>query len=202
MSSAWIQTQSGQQFFPFDPFRNEYRIEDIAHALGNICRFAGHTKEFYSVAQHCVLVSENVLPEFSRWGLLHDAAEAYFGDLPSPIKSIMPEYHAVEHQTAVLIADAFGITLDPEMELAVKMVDRLVFWAEVAQLMQPVHPDLRHQMKEVGVGDQGPDIKITPLAPAQASALFLNRFQELWPDKNKESRDEDALGFMENQNRT
>ncbi|TVM19174.1 hypothetical protein DPQ33_02105 [Oceanidesulfovibrio indonesiensis] len=180
--STWIQTCSGEQFYPFEPYRNEFRIEDIAHALGNICRFGGHTRAFYSVAQHSVLVSENVLPEYARWGLLHDAAEAFFGDMPTPIKAVLPDYYAAERQTLMLIADHFGVCPDAETALAVKMVDRLVFRDEVFALMTPVHPELTRQMRDMGVGGCGLGLRIEPLPPEQAAALFMDRYRQLWPE--------------------
>ena len=82
----WIQTMSGVIFYPLDPRPEEIRIEDIAHALSHQCRFAGHCREFYSVAEHSVRVSRELPQEFMLWGLLHDASEAYLVDLPRPIK--------------------------------------------------------------------------------------------------------------------
>lgn len=180
--STWIQTCSGEQFYPFEPFRNEFRIEDIAHALGNICRFGGHTREFYSVAQHSVLVSENVRPEHARWGLLHDAAEAFFGDMPTPIKTLMPDYLAAERRTGLQIADAFGIHVDAAAFRAVKAADSLILWDEAVALMSPLHPEFRHLMVERGfLGGLG--LTIQPLPPREVACLFMRRFYELWPER-------------------
>ena len=74
---SWLQTYTGKKFYPFDPREEEVDILDIAHALSQLCRFGGHTKEFYSVAEHCVLVSMCCPSEVKLLGLLHDAAEAY-----------------------------------------------------------------------------------------------------------------------------
>ena len=73
----WIQTYLGIQFWPLDPRPEEVMLFDIAHSLSNMCRFTGHCREFYSVAQHSVIVSQNVPREDAAWGLLHDASEAY-----------------------------------------------------------------------------------------------------------------------------
>src|SRR6266496_3875421 len=77
---------SGKWFNVFNPKPEDVDIRDIAHALSNQCRFTGHTKEFYSVAQHSVLVSTFCAPEDAAWGLLHDASEAYLSDIASPVK--------------------------------------------------------------------------------------------------------------------
>jgi hypothetical protein len=81
----WITTFSGGSFYPLAPKAEELNIRDIAHALSNMCRYNGHTKKHYSVAQHSVLVAEN-LPDHKLWGLLHDASEAYLPDVPRPVK--------------------------------------------------------------------------------------------------------------------
>ena len=59
----WMQTYTGRQFWPIDPRANEVHIEDIAHALSMMCRYNGHCRTFYSVAEHSVLVSQHVPPE-------------------------------------------------------------------------------------------------------------------------------------------
>lgn len=92
----WMQTFSGRQFWPCDPRADEVCIEDIAHALSMQCRFAGHVRKFYSVAEHCVRASWIVPDRFKLAALLHDAAEAYVVDLPRPIKR-QPELRAYLH---------------------------------------------------------------------------------------------------------
>jgi len=82
----WIQTYTGKKFWAFDAAIADICIEDIAHALAMRCRFGCHCKEFYSVAQHSVIVSHHLPPELKLWGLLHDATEAYLPDVPRPQK--------------------------------------------------------------------------------------------------------------------
>ncbi len=83
-------------------------IEDIAHALSNTSRFAGHLEKHYSVAQHCVLIALNCSPKNRLAALLHDASEAYIGDMPSPFKKMLPDYKKVEEQLMKAIAAKFG----------------------------------------------------------------------------------------------
>src|SRR4051812_6540197 len=82
----WMQTISGKAFFPLDPRPADVDIQDIAHALAFQCRFGGHVKEFYSVAEHSVRVSLICAHEDAKWGLLHDATEAYLSDIVRPVK--------------------------------------------------------------------------------------------------------------------
>jgi len=178
---VWIQTRSGRRLYPFEPFRNEYEITDIAHALGNICRFGGHSRVFYSVAQHSVLVSLNVSSKSARWGLLHDAAEAFFGDMPTPIKSVLPDYAAAERRLALAISDAFDAAPSPEIAAEVKIMDRRLFWDESLTLMEPLHPEFKPISLELGYGrPKGLGLSIEPVGPDQGADLFLSRFRELW----------------------
>jgi hypothetical protein len=85
-SKAWIQTASGGVFHILEPRQNEILITDIAHALGMMCRFTGHVRRFYSVAEHCVHASRIVPPQDALWALLHDSPEAYIADLNRPLK--------------------------------------------------------------------------------------------------------------------
>lgn len=84
MSSSWIFTQSGKHFDLLAPQAGMVVMDEIAHALANICRSAGYTQTHYSGGQHNVLASHLVPPADARHALLHDAAEAYVGDMVSP----------------------------------------------------------------------------------------------------------------------
>lgn len=105
----WMQTYTGL-FYPMDPRVDEVVPEDIAHALSMVCRFGGHVKVFYPVAEHCVLMSEAVDPDLALWALLHDAAEAFLGDLVRPVKYAIPDYRAIEYRLMRVIAERFGLT--------------------------------------------------------------------------------------------
>src|ERR1035437_6905662 len=89
MIDGWIQTFSGRKFHPLAARAADVDVRDIAHALALKCRFNGHCRYFYSVAEHSVRVSrvlEKVGTREAMWGLMHDAAEAYLADLGGPIK--------------------------------------------------------------------------------------------------------------------
>lgn len=102
-------TASGKKVFPLHMTADDICIDDIAHSLSNICRFNGHTKRFYSVAEHSHLVASLCPPELFLCGLLHDAAEAYIGDHIRPIKALMPNIENIENDIWAVIADKFNV---------------------------------------------------------------------------------------------
>ncbi|HMM02016.1 MULTISPECIES: phosphohydrolase [unclassified Dysgonomonas] len=104
-----IRTFSGKYMNVFAPTIDMICIEDIAHALSMLCRFGGHTSEFYSVAQHSILCADLVAEPYKLEALLHDAAEAYLVDLPSPIKHRMSEYKTIEDNLMKVIAKKFNL---------------------------------------------------------------------------------------------
>src|SRR5690349_636686 len=110
LRGSWMQTFTGRQFYPLDPRLDEIDPLDIAHALSMICRYGGHTKHFYSVAEHCLLMSHAVAPEYALWALLHDATEAYVGDMVRPLKHHMPDYRQIEDNLMEVIAERFGLS--------------------------------------------------------------------------------------------
>jgi len=103
-SSSWIQTFTGKQFFL--ETAETIDIEDIAHSLSMTCRFNGHCTRFYSVAEHSIRVSDMLSADLALWGLIHDAAEAYIGDIPSPIKRNLMYYAPNEYSTSIKTVEA------------------------------------------------------------------------------------------------
>lgn len=104
-----ITTASGVQFDPLNPRAEDIRMDDIIAALPRICRFNGHCKWFYSVAQHSCLVYENAVTfPGERWALLHDAAEIYTSDVPAPIKTELG-IEAIEQRILDCIAERFDL---------------------------------------------------------------------------------------------
>lgn len=93
-----ILLRSGVMHDLLNPAANgDPNIEDIAHALANICRWTGHTSRFYSVAEHCIRAAAIAPPECKLHVLMHDATEAYLGDVATPLKQLLPEYSRIEN---------------------------------------------------------------------------------------------------------
>jgi len=97
-TTYWFESRTGKKIFPMHPDPQMVDIEDIGHSLANICRFGGHCREFYSVAQHSVMVSALVPDHLAMHGLMHDAAEAYVGDMVRPLKAQLDQYNELEHE--------------------------------------------------------------------------------------------------------
>jgi 5'-deoxynucleotidase YfbR-like HD superfamily hydrolase len=171
--AAWILTYTGRKFWPLTPRPEDVCIEDIAHALANMCRYTGHCAQHYSVAQHAVLVSFAVPPAFALKGLMHDASEAYLPDLASPVKRhpIMAPYRAAEERIMNAIGVAIGLTR-PLEPAEVKIADGRMLATEARDLLQTMHPDWSIPFEPY------PD-RITPWSPADAKRAFLNRYNEL-----------------------
>jgi uncharacterized protein len=147
MATSWIQMYSGGKFFPLDPKPEDVKIDDIAHALSNVCRFAGQVKRHHSVAIHSVNVScllENIhgkeATDLCLLGLLHDAPEAYFGDIPQPVKKAIPDFEAIEDRLMSAVATALmpGIDLEPLWKY-VHEADIANLCAEAHELFDEVH---------------------------------------------------------------
>ncbi len=151
-----IRTYTGKMINVFEPDPELICIEDIAHALSNLCRFGGHTRRFYSVAEHSMRVANEVPYEYRLTALLHDASEAYMIDLPSPIKYFIPKYREYELNLMLTIAERFGF--DYPLASRVTDADKRLLEIEWAELMQPGH--LGHNS----------------LRPSQAAIRFIGQF--------------------------
>ncbi|KKN71240.1 hypothetical protein LCGC14_0422830 [marine sediment metagenome] len=149
-----IVTYTGKSFDLLNPSPDMVCIEDIAHSLANMCRYTGHVRQFYSVAQHCVLTAMADLPGDSLKRLLHDAGEAYVGDIASPWKQLLqvdvPEtvsvnqhyvpVHEWESKIQKIIGTALGIDLSYSAE--VKIADDHMYFTEIRDLM-PLSEEFR-----------------------------------------------------------
>ena len=130
----WMQTYTGRQYWPLDPRADEVHLEDIAHHLSMLCRYNGACERFYSVAEHSVYVSLLVPHELRLAALLHDATEAYCGDMIRPIKRNSPEYVAVEKLNHAAVCERFGI--DPSDCEVIKQADNAMLMAEAKYLLK------------------------------------------------------------------
>lgn len=153
LEHLWIETWTGIRFYPFHSPPGPFKLEDIARGLSLACRFAGHIADHYSVAQHSVLVmiglsiqDPNVSPEVKLAGLLHDASEAYLGDLPAPIKVGLPDYQRLESNFQEEISRTFGApypwpSIVDEVDQRMLLTEGLAFGKNVKEWGLPA--DLR-----------------------------------------------------------
>lgn len=181
----WFITYTGKRFYPFNPDPEAIFIEDIAHALSSQCRYAGHTKKFYSVAQHSVLVSRYCDPlvnsfhketENAVWGLLHDASEAYITDLPRPIKHApgMEKFRDAEKKIELAIAERFSLPLP--IPRCVEIADKRLVLTELRDMHNWDFWAPRVQQIVEEFGQPYPDLKIESWSPEKAEVLFLTRW--------------------------
>lgn len=168
----WMQTVSGRAFWPLDPRPEDISIRDIAHALGMICRFGGHTKRFYSVAEHSWHVSHIVPPEHALSGLLHDATEAYIGDMIRPLKNQVQQFADVEDNVWSAICVKFHLPYG--MDPSIKAADNAILLTERDQLL--AKPPIPWHWAE---GLTPAPRKLHCWTPSEAAPMFLKRFREL-----------------------
>lgn len=172
--SNYITTVSGKRINLAAPTVDDIVITDIAHALGNICRFNGQIKHFYSVAQHSMYVADLCPPQYKLHGLLHDAAEAYLCDIPTPIKRVLGvAYRDLEERFLGVIGTKFGVDL-LNLPETVKLADRMMLVSERDALYtNPVSwgPDYDNVARY-------PNFQPV-VQPAGGSArMFMDKFQE------------------------
>lgn len=171
---SYILTNSGG-FVDFEkPSFSKFTIEDIAKGLSNTCRFAGQTDEFYSVAQHSVLVSKLVASDYRLQALLHDASEAFMHDVTRPLKILLSEYRRLENDMQDEIFRRFNVPL--KMHHSVKRADNIVLATEMRDLMT-TPPNF-------AIVGNNPDEKplplpIRPMSPKAAYMAFMDTFREL-----------------------
>lgn len=174
---GWIQTYTGRRVDLLHPDSEQIDPVDIAHALANQCRFNGHCKMFYSVAEHSLLGAAMASPDLmlARYVLLHDAAEAYLGDIVSPLKGLLPTYQELEYDLWLAIAVRFD--LPPRMPDAVKEIDQRMLATEREQVMSPPgYWDCR--------AEPFSNLRIGFLEPMTAKTYFLHAFKTLFPQEN------------------
>jgi len=175
---ALITTYSGRVIDPFNPNPKDIVLSDIAQALSMQCRFCGHVGRFISVAQHCVLVSELCeTPEGKKWGLLHDASEAYISDIPRPLKKNLPTFNDVEEYLFKAIAEKFK--LEYPMPEEVKFYDTVSLFREGRDFMPGGSPIKRPEGIEV------PEGRLPSWSPQEARERFRERYFELFTRTGK-----------------
>lgn len=169
----FIGTYLRSRFYPFDPRPEEVYLEDIAQSLSMICRFNGHIDRFYSVAEHSVYMSRLATNDLDKkWCLLHDATEAYVGDMIRPLKKQMKQFEDVEELVFKVIAEKFG--LPPELSAEVHRLDNVLCSTEKRDLIPYGEP-------WAFMPDPSPALIIRQknVYPEEAKEMFLDRFNEL-----------------------
>jgi uncharacterized protein len=174
----FIQTLSGRRVNPLDAAPEDIDPADIARALANTCRFGGHARAFYSVAQHSVIVCDllearGATVEELLAALLHDAAEAYLGDLPHPLKhrsELGAAFRVAEKRLEAVIAERFALV---DASARIKPLDRALLAVERRTFSEVTWhwPELE--------GAEDLELEIVPWDPAEAREAFARRYDEL-----------------------
>ncbi len=165
---SYIKTYSGHRFDYEDIENNFIDIFDIAHGLSNTCRFSGQCNSFYSVAQHSVLVSYQVPPYHAFEALMHDAAEAYMCDIPTPLKVLLPGYKELEDKVLAKVWEVYQLSGMAWEDI--KIADRELLRAEFRDLLKHTYEEGEPMLLQ----------NIVPWSPQQAEQLFLDRFTEVY----------------------
>jgi 5'-deoxynucleotidase YfbR-like HD superfamily hydrolase len=180
--AAWVETFTGRHVFPLNPRKEDIALMDIAHGLSHICRFTGQTSEFWSVAQHSLLVDELISEDYGESNieirlaaLLHDATEAYLSDIARPLKLCMPQYKEDEARLEAVIADRFNMAYP--WPKAIKKADTVALTIEAHDLMPSKGRDWHFDVEELRQGRQiRKDLFASPKA---IKTEFLRRVNSL-----------------------
>jgi hypothetical protein len=165
----YMEVFTGKIFWPLDPRVDEINVIDIAHSLSNQCRFAGHVDDFYSVAQHSVLVSMLLPEELWMTGLMHDASEAYLVDVPRPIKPFLKGYDEIEKNIMTCVAIKFRLKWPMPKEVKTAdntalAIEKRCFKKRSTQVWDCEYLDNKQ-------------IILDTMSPKEAEQYFLNRFE-------------------------
>jgi len=168
---SFMQTYTGRKFWPMDPRPQEVNIRDIAHSLSMQCRYAGHCRRFYSVAEHSVHIARwlvGVNKQAAIYGLLHDASEAFLIDVPRPVKPYLTGYRDAEERVMASVLVRFGLGQD--VPPIVKEADDRILADELVNLVR-MQWHARH--------DDPLGVTLQYWSPAEAEEEFLETFKAL-----------------------
>lgn len=166
---GWMETCGGKPVNPFHIRKEDVDIRTIAHSLSLICRYNGHCRAFFSVAEHCIRVAEVVAPEYKLAALLHDAAEAYWGDVIRPLKYNLPVIQEAEEKALKVVMSKFGVDFSGDVREAVRQADNIVGATEGRDLM--------YHVENWGKLPEPLEDKIVPVPSIHAEAAFLDHFE-------------------------
>jgi len=166
-ATRYILLAGGNYLDLLEPENSFFTRDAIAKGLSNTCRFGGQCEQFYSVAEHSILTSQIVPEKHALQALLHDAAEAFVGDVAAPLKALLPDFKKIEKRILKAIFDDFDIPYP--LAADVKIADLEMLKAEKIQVM-----DCADEWA-VLEGVQIPDVHIAFLDPHEAMTAFLIR---------------------------
>ena len=176
-----IQTIGGLLVYLLNPSTDQISIYDIAHGLSYQCRFNGQLPQFYSVAQHCVHVAEflehqNCNNSTCLKGLLHDAHEAYLGDIVTPLKALLPDYAKIEHKLDAVIFEKAGIpNISDYAAKKISEADKRMLSTEIRDLRP--HGKIEHAgSPTLAKPIDQEHLQITPWSSDQAARIFLQKY--------------------------
>jgi len=181
---TFITTYSGKVFYPFAPNAKAIDIVDIAHALSQKVRWNGHTTIPYSVGSHSIQAARRAMAHGAptlevKAALLHDASEAYFADVPTPIKIYMPDIITMEHDIQRAIEKAFDLPKDIIDCPVVKSVDKECLFFEAEHLLNKIPERLANTgVKAISNSIDSPEFN-QGVSPLTISKLFLDTFYSL-----------------------
>lgn len=173
------------------PEETDVSLDTLAHGIANICRFQGHTRRFYSVAEHSVLAAVLSPPESRALVLIHDLHEAIVGDVPSPLKPLLGEaFAALERSWESWVYERFlGHRLDDEERAAIKLADvralaleRVIFGWKDVEWWTPIPaaaPRLHDDDWAKNARDRLRTLAAVNGAPEAAKSVFLTCAHEL-----------------------
>jgi hypothetical protein len=174
-----IETFTGKLFDYLDPRAADMDALSIAHALGNLCRFTGHCRRFYSVAEHSVLCMtladrRGLTRRLQLLALIHDAHEAYVGDINTPLKlALNGNFADIDAEATLLTCAALGVTPPTFSEkFVVKEID-LIALATEAQALMP------SEGRDWHLSVQPEPITLFLLPPEESGYQWLINFQRL-----------------------
>lgn len=172
-------THTGKMVDLLDMRRDDFCIEDIAHGLSHCCRYNGQTSRFYSVAEHCVRLSEWAMFQgrkinIARYLLLHDASEAYVGDIVYHLKKLLPDFIRIEEEILDSILIRYGVITTSEEKAIAKMWDRSICVDEMRELMPSLDPAFQTD------GIINLQIKIEGWTPEVAKQRYMSAFSKLF----------------------
>lgn len=170
----YMEVYDGSQFTVGSVEENEYRINTIAHSLSNICRYGGHSKKFYSVAEHSIIMADHVYDTtgdkvLAYEALMHDAAEAYMGDIPRPLKYRLPDYLDTLAKVEKSIAEKFNFPYPTSK--SIKELDARMIKTERKQVMRPSGNKWFHDSLEPL------NIRVHFQTPVEAKECFLDAYE-------------------------